>query len=1217
MRSAFALFVLLAHFTTYAQTDDSVSARIILIGDAGAIINGQHPVASAVRNYLHPDKKTTILYLGDNLYQFGLPDEANVKYTLSRTVLDSQMAVAANTPAHVYMIPGNHDWGNGSVDGWERLLRQEAYVNLMKEKNVQFFPSEGCPGPVEIPINKDVVLIVFDSQWFLHPYEKPGIEWDCPCKNISEFMLSLSEMIRKNRDKIVVLACHHPFMSNGIHGGYFGIKQHIFPFTDMKKNLWIPLPVLGSIYPISRSVFGSPQDINYPAYQNMITQIEAETKMHKNVIMAHGHDHSLQLLKDTSNYYIISGSGCHFSRVENSKRSLFTKAAVGFSVLEVSKNKNVRVKFYTVNIDSATPTEVFSKNIIDFSKLPALPKDTAKLQIPPYTDYVSVPASTQYKHASDLKRLILGNNYRNLWSTPVKLKVFRLKEEHGGLKIKSLGGGKQTKSLTLVDKDGKEWSLRTIDKDPDLALPENLRNTVASEIVQDMISASHPYAPGPVASLAASAQIPHATPQFFLVPDDQDFGEYRTLFANKVCMLEEKDASWDGKDTKSSITVFNNMIEDNEKRVLQPEVLKVRLLDILVGDWDRHMDQFKWGVEDTGRGKLYYPIPKDRDQAFFRSDGLLVDYVSRRRLPFLKGFRYRIPDVNHLTAESKDFDRLFMGALDKNNWDSVTKVFIHELPDSAIKKAVKQYPPEIYAINGKETADKLISRRNLLEKQSLKYYRFLSRRVSILGSNKTEYFKVFNEGSKIRVQVLAHKKDNDTSFVMYDRLFDPNKTKELRLYGFRGNDKFDISANIPHGRTKTFVRVIGGKGDDTFHITGNMKSYIYDLTSEKNVLNKGSRTRNRMSSNPEVNNYDFNEYQYNIFHFPRINIGYNADDGFMAGFGLWFRRYEWRKDPYSSEQRLSTLFALGQRAIQLRYRGNFTDVLPKTDLMINAGLLDPALNNFFGFGNNTTINKDSTIKYYRARFKNIEADALFKRKIVRVFSIFAGPSFYRYWNKEKNNQNYILGKPSLIGLDSSQVYSVKSYAGFKAGFIINNLNNELFPTRGINWQTTYTNLQPLTSNSSSLSKLESDMTVYASMSYPAKWVTVLRLGAGRIFTNNLEYFQALTLGANNFLRGFRKNRFSGDGLAYGSLEFRIKLFDSKSYVLPGQVGLVAFNDIGRVWLRGENSHRWHDAYGGGFYYVPYNMVLVSATVGFSSEERLVNFTLGTKLNLTF
>jgi outer membrane protein assembly factor BamA len=197
------------------------------------------------------------------------------------------------------------------------------------------------------------------------------------------------------------------------------------------------------------------------------------------------------------------------------------------------------------------------------------------------------------------------------------------------------------------------------------------------------------------------------------------------------------------------------------------------------------------------------------------------------------------------------------------------------------------------------------------------------------------------------------------------------------------------------------------------------------------------------------------------------------------------------------------------------------------------------------------------------------------------------------------------------------VYSVKSYAGGKAGFLIYNLNNDLFPTRGINWLTTFTQLQPLSKTSSPLTKLESDMAVYASMSFPARWVTVLRVGGGHIFSDSLEYFQAMTLGANNYLRGFRKNRFSGNSLAYASLEFRVKLFDSKSYVLPGQVGLVAFNDIGRVWLKGENSRKWHYAYGGGFYYVPYNMVLVSATVALSNEERLVNFTLGTKLNLTF
>ena len=88
-------------------------------------------------------------------------------------------------------------------------------------------------------------------------------------------------------------------------------------------------------------------------------------------------------------------------------------------------------------------------------------------------------------------------------------------------------------------------------------------------------------------------------------------------------------------------------------------------------------------------------------------------------------------------------------------------------------------------------------------------------------------------------------------------------------------------------------------------------------------------------------------------------------------------------------------------------------------------------------------------------------------------------------------------------------------------------------------------------------------------------------------------------------------------MLYGSAELQIKLFDSKSYLLPGPVGLILFNDLGRVWLRGEHSREWHDAYGGGFYYAAYNYVLLSGTVGFSTQERVFNFSLGTKFNITF
>ena len=97
--------------------EDTISQRIVLIGDAGQLTNGKHPVVDAVRNLIKLDKKTTVLFLGDNLYKAGLPNDQSSTYTYARAVLDSQLSVADGTPAKVYMIPGNHDWENGGRGG--------------------------------------------------------------------------------------------------------------------------------------------------------------------------------------------------------------------------------------------------------------------------------------------------------------------------------------------------------------------------------------------------------------------------------------------------------------------------------------------------------------------------------------------------------------------------------------------------------------------------------------------------------------------------------------------------------------------------------------------------------------------------------------------------------------------------------------------------------------------------------------------------------------------------------------------------------------------------------------------------------------------------------------------------------------------------------------------------------------------------------------------
>ena len=146
---------------------------------------------------------------------------------------------------------------------------------------------------------------------------------------------------------------------------------------------------------------------------------------------------------------------------------------------------------------------------------------------------------------------------------------------------------------------------------------------------------------------------------------------------------------------------------------------------------------------------------------------------------------------------------------------------------------------------------------------------------------------------------------------------------------------------------------------------------------------------------------------------------------------------------------------------------------------------------------------------------------------------------------------------------------------------------------------------------------QSDFALFAPLSDNNRFILTLRGGGGHIFSDGFEYWQALTLGANNYLRGYRKNRFSGSSMAYGSAELRWRIANLRGKYLPGELGLVGFQDAGRVWLRGEDSDKWHLAYGGGVYFTPFNAVLISVLGGVSEEEQLVNISLGAGLNITF
>jgi Calcineurin-like phosphoesterase len=1209
--------LLLLNCSLHAQTD-TISQRIILIGDAGQLTNGRHPIVEAVRRLIPLDKKTTVLYLGDNLYEKGLPGEEFTTYKSYRSVLDSQVSIADGTPSKVYMIPGNHDWENGSRNGLETVTREQQYVDFLLKDNVKFLPEDGCPGPFAINLGDDVTIIVFDSQWWLHPFDKPGIESDCDCKTKDELVTRIADLASRNAKKLVILACHHPFRSNGVHGGFFTWKQHIFPFTDIFPKAYIPLPVIGSIYPIVRKVYGTPQDLSHPVYANMINEIsEAIKNAAPNIIFAAGHEHNLELIQDSSYQYIISGGGSKNQRVSTSKKSTFISASQGFAVLEVSTNKNVSVAFYTLT-DSTR--KAFTAPLMNFSKIPDKFLDSSSFRgddpFLKYKDTITSSASQTFKPVSGLRKTFLGQNYRHEWSTPVNMKVFNLRKDKGGFTIESFGGGKHTKSLTLIDNKGKSWVLRSIDKGGTQSVPTAFQGAISSDIITDLNSASHPYAALTVPELAKPLNIPVAHPELFFVPDDPAFGFYRKVFAGKVCMLEEKNPLPGKVNTISTASVFNKMVNENDNRPNQPAVLKARLLDMLIGDWDRHFDQWKWYDQDTGKAVLYNPIPKDRDQALFNSEGLLTKLITGRLMPFLKGYRNGLPGIKWLGYTARDFDRIFLTDLDEGDWKRSIAFVSEKLTDSVISNAVHKLPPEIFSINGEKIIQKMISRRDILSKKAILYYNFISKKVNVIGSNRKEYFKVSNSGAGLQVRVYARERGNDTSLIMYDRIFNPSITKEIRLFGLNDDDLFDIDSTAS---SRIKLRIIGGKGNDTFDIRGHVENLLYDIIADGNYIKNKSMTKNRfknLSKDPSVNDNTITGFNYNTSSFPELMFSYNSDDGALTGVGFSKTTYGFRNLPYASNQKFAALYSM-RGAYQLYYHGEFNHITRSTDVIIQANLLQPALRNFFGLGNNTKLIPDKPYDFYRYRFRSFEIEALLRKRYFGKIQFMIGPYYYQYSNLYKENTGNVLTKPQLVGLDFTDVFSKKAYLGGKLALHIDNRNNDLFPTRGVRWKNEFVAAVGMKKGSDNFSSFTSDMSICISQGNPARLVTVVAFGGGHIFSKNFEFFQALDIGGNENLHGFRKNRYAGTSMAYGSVEFKLRLFNVNSYILPGPFGLTAFYDIGRVWLKGQDSKNWHSAVGAGFYYIPFNRFVISASAGISGNDKLVGFNVGSKIGLTF
>lgn len=1203
-----AIFLLAVSLPGYAQ-QPAVQQRIFLVGDAGEFTNGKHPVCDWLKTHVNwNDTSNMLVYLGDNIYPAGLPNPGEKSYDRSVKLFDYQVSVVKDKQARAIFIPGNHDWKKGKPDGWEQVKNAGRYIESLQLSNVDVLPKNGCAGPEEVLVGDKAVLVCMDSQWWLHPFEKPGIESECGAKTEDEVIAALQEIIAKYPDRLIILAMHHPFHSNSIHGGYYTWKQHLFPLTDANPDLYIPLPVIGSLYPFSRQWFGNVQDLNHPLYKNMIARIEAITKRHPNVVQVAGHDHTLQFIKQDSSCFIVSATGSKSNRVKAGRDVLFSSKKNGFAVIEILSDRSTRVNFYSTESTGLA-------NGLFTAALPSIPiKETATaFDYEKFPDSVTAIASSKFK-SGGLRKLVFGKNYRREWSTPVRVKVLNLATLYGGLTPTKLGGGHQTKSLRLEDRNGKEYVLRQIEKNvTDAALPPDLRGLGAvTDIIADGVSASYPFAALSIPPLAEATGVPHANPQLVFVPKDPRLGFFVSEFGNSFCLLEERNPT-DDDQTLSTEKMEKKLLDDNDNRIDQKAALQARLLDMFVMDFDRHEDQWRWAANEKGKRKTFYPVPRDRDQAFFINTGAIPFLVAHQSLsPQIQGFKPKARNIRTYNFNARNFDRNYINELNREDWEKAATAFVALMTDELIEKAVRMQPKEIHPYAVQNIIDKLKKRRKYFVAEMMEYYRFISKTVTVYGSNKKELFDVQrHENGSVTVTVFKIAKNNEPDKKIYERRFLSNETKEIRLYGLEGNDRFSL-----HGTDarQIRIRVIGGPGNDEYNIetlAAAGKTIIYDLSKEKNTITGLGEYTNRLSADPHVNAFSLHEYKYNVLA-PFIAAGFNPDDGLYLGLSFKYTRQGFRKSPFSAQHQLTASHSLATSAYRFNYSLTVPTLFRKTDLRFWAALNAPDnTTNFFTYGNETVFDrsKGKGIEYYRARFVLSDIQLLLSRNITSTFSVAAGPAFQYYAFDSDENAGRLISLTGINGLNGATLDKTKTYGGFQVLASLDNRNNQVLPSRGVNWQTRYTGYAGMGKYSNNFGRLSTDMSFYISFNKQARLVIANRLGAGISF-GNFEFYQAQYLSGTENLRGYRKYRFSGKKMAFHNLDIRVKLADFKTYLFPGSFGMLAFHDVGRVWTKNDNSNKWHQGYGGGIWIAPLSRLVITAIYGYGDDGGLPTIGFG-------
>ena len=784
---------------------------------------------------------------------------------------------------------------------------------------------------------------------------------------------------------------------------------------------------------------------------------------------------------------------------------------------------------------------------------------------------VTMTAGAQYR-AAWLHRLLLGAHYRDLWTTPLQVDVVDLARFGGGLTPLKRGGGRQTKSLRLRAADGRVYIFRSVDKDPTAAIPPELRATFVQRILEDQTSSTNPAGALVVGPLLGAAGVHHVEPRLMVMPDDPRLDSF-PVFKGMLGHLEERptvdpeeDVGFEGADRIASTQkVWDRLTADSRHRVDSRAFLAARLVDVLVGDWDRHPDQWRWARFDEDAVHVWRPIPRDRDQAFSRLDGLLPR-IARYYHPDIVGFGDRYPDLVGLTWNGRALDRRVLTDLEKPVWDSVAAALQAGLADSVIDRAVHRLPPEYYARNGTWLARALKRRRDDLRQVADRYYALLAGAVDVQATDEADVADVQRQGDGSVTLQLARR--DGTRY--YVRTFHPGETSEVRLYLHDGDDRVVVRGA---GRGAITVRVITGAGHSALiDSTRSGRTFFYVDHTPARVISgpRSSVDRGAPRGGPQQDPLKLQLRDWGTRWSPAVRLSFAPDLGVLAGVGETGTWFGFRQDPFKSQLGFGVSYAAAAQAFRGTLSGDFRDVIWGLDAGLELRASGIEVVRFYGFGNETVARKPDDA--YRVRQgQYLIAPSLVARSRQARFSV--GPVF-KFAHTARTAGSFV---------DSVRPYGSADFlqVGAQAQFRVDGRDRARAPSRGAllalggSWYPAAHDV------AAPFGEAHGEAAAYLTARIPLQPTLALRI-AGKKVWGTYPFQEAAYIGGATTVRGFSEHRFAGDGALYGNAELRLGL--ARLFVLvPEELGVFGLADAGRVYLAGETSDRWHAAVGGGLW----------------------------------